>query len=170
MIGNFPASLTHVLASEGAYVNNPHDPGGATNQGVTQHQYDMWRIAHGQPTRSVAQIDPNEVEAFYHSWYWKPVQGDALPSGVDYCVFDCAVNSGPHEAALMLQRAVDVADDGVIGAVTLAAVKAADPRTLIQSFCNERLAFEQTLSTWPYFGRGWSSRVLEVEADAEGMV
>lgn len=169
MNDNFAPSLAHVLRSEGGYVNDALDPGGATNEGVTQHQYDIWRISHGQATRSVKFVDPNEIEAFYRAWYWNAVQGDRLPHGVDYCAFDCAVNSGPHRAAVWLQEAAGVPADGQIGQHTLAAVNAADPRRIINGICTERLTYLESLPTWPHFKNGWSARVVGLEQDARGM-
>jgi lysozyme family protein len=169
MSDNFAPSLTHVLASEGGFVDNPHDPGGATDEGVTQHQYDLWRTAKHLPTRSVRFIDPNEVEAIYRGSYWNAVRGDDLPSGVDYCVFDWSVLGGPHRAIEHLQQAVGVAADGQIGAITLSAVRAADPLRVIHQVCAERLAYLQTRPAWPYFKNGWSNRVNSVEITARGM-
>lgn len=166
---DFPAALAHLLANEGGYCDDPKDPGGETNEGVTQHQYDLWRIAHHQPTQDVRNIDPNEVETMYRNWYWNPVLGDQLPAGVDYCVFDCAVNSGPHQAAKFLQRAVGAADDGYIGPATLSAVRYANPVSVIKQFCQERLAFLQSLPGWPHDGHGWSNRVAAVETTAQAM-
>lgn len=170
MNGNFPASLAHVLASEGGFVDNPHDPGGATDEGVTQHQYDLWRTAKGLSTRSVKFIDPNEVEAIYRGSYWNAVDGDQLPSGVDYCVFDWSVLAGPHRAIEHLQQAVGTTPDGIIGPATLAAVAAADPLRVINGVCAERLAYLKTRPGWRYFGDGWSNRVNSVEITARGMV
>lgn len=169
MMDNFAPSLAHVLASEGGFVNDPHDSGGATNRGVTQAVYDDWRVSHEQARRGVDIIDPNEVEAIYRSLYWNGVQGDLLPSGVDYCAFDGAVNSGPAQASKWVQRAAGVADDGHIGPVTLAAVNAADPRRIVNAICNERLAFLEKLPTWSRFGNGWAHRVATVEMTARGM-
>lgn len=169
MNDNFAPSLAHVLRSEGGFVDDKLDPGGATNEGVTQHQYDLWRIAHKLKTRSVHDIDQNEVEAIYRYWYWNTVAGDDLPYGVDYCVFDCAVNSGPHCASEWLQEAAGAKPDGNVGAKTLAAVSAADPRRIIHGICTERLAFLSRLPAWNHFGRGWSVRVASVEQDARGM-
>ena len=169
MKDNFSPSLSHVLRSEGGYVNDGQDPGGATNCGITQAVYDAWRAAHGQPTRDVRAIDPNEIEAIYRQNYWDAVRGDDLPAGVDYCAFDAAVNSGVHRAAVWLQRAAQVVDDGYMGPVTLAAVHSADPRRIINAICSQRLAFLETLPTWPHFGRGWSVRVAGLEQDARGM-
>ena len=169
MNDNFPASLAHVLASEGGFVDNPHDPGGATDEGVTQHQYDLWRTAKGLPVRSVQMIGPDEVEAIYRGSYWNAVDGDELPSGVDYCVFDWSVLAGPHRAIEHLQQSVGAAVDGIIGPATLAAVTAADPLRVINGVCAERLAYLQTRPAWPYFARGWSNRVASVEITARGM-
>jgi lysozyme family protein len=169
MKDNFAASLSHVLASEGGFSDDPQDPGGATMDGVTQAVYDNWRASHEQSPRPVSVIDPNEVEAIYRSLYWNAVRGDDLPCGVDYCTFDFAVNSGAHQAKLCLQRALDVPVDGVIGPVTLKAVDAADPRRVINGVCSERLAYLRTLKTWRRFGNGWSHRVATVEQVARGM-
>lgn len=166
---NFGSALSHLLVSEGGFVNNPHDPGGATNHGVTQHVYDNFRLARGLSTRSVRFIDDNEVEAIYRTLYWNPVKGDQLPAGVDYCVFDFAVNSGAHHAAEALQHAAGVNPDGAIGSVTLATVNAADPLRLVHLVCAERLAFMKQCKGWPYFHNGWSNRVAEVEQIARGM-
>lgn len=166
---NFTPSMAHVLASEGGFVDNPHDPGGATDEGVTQHQYDLWRTAKGLGTRSVRFIDPNEVEEIYRGSYWNAVHGDELPSGVDYCVFDWSVLAGPHRAIQHLQQAVGAGDDGSLGPLTLAAVKSADPRRVIDAVCAERLAYLKTRPGWPYFRDGWSNRVASVEITARGM-
>lgn len=170
MTDNFVASLAHVLKTEGGFVDNPHDAGGATNAGVTQHQYDLWRTAKRMPTRSVRYIDPNEEEAIYRGSYWNAIDGDLLPAGVDYCVFDWSVLAGPHRAAEHLQQAVGAEVDGSIGTETLAAVNAADPRRVINAVCAERLAYLKTRPGWPFFHNGWSSRVAAVEVTARGMV
>jgi lysozyme family protein len=166
---NFALALGEVLQTEGGYSDDPRDPGGATSHGITQHEYDHWRAEHGESPRDVRQIDPNEIEAIYRSDYWNPIRGDDLPSGVDYCAFDFAVNSSPLRAARFLQRAAGAVPDGVIGPMTLAAVGRADPQRLIEAMCDARLDYLQALPTWPHFGRGWASRVVEVKADAEGM-
>jgi lysozyme family protein len=176
MMDNFAPSLAHVLASEGGKVDNPRDPGGRTNCGITQREYDAWRTRHGQPPRDVWLLDPNEREAIYREDYWNKVSGDLLPHGVDYATFDFAVNSGPHEADVCLQRAIEalqssagVTADGVIGPVTLAALNAADPLRVIHEICAERLAFMQEHCDWADFGNGWSKRVASVEITARGM-
>lgn len=169
MRDNFAPALSHVLANEGGYSNDPQDNGGSTNKGITQATYDHWRRVRNQPLRDVRQIDPNEVEAIYRSLFWNAIHGDDLPAGVDYCTFDYAVNSGPVRAAKALQRAAGVNDDGQIGPVTLAAIAAADPRRLICAICADRLAFMERQPAWGHFGNGWSHRVASVEVAARGM-
>jgi lysozyme family protein len=170
MMDDFAVCLAHVLHVEGGYSDNPRDPGGATNEGITQHVYDNWRLSAGLQTRDVRLLGQAEAEAIYRKLYWNAVRGDQLPAGVDYCVFDFAVNSGAHEASKCLQTAAGVTPDGFIGAVTINAVRAADPRRIINGVCAERLAYMETLRTWPTFHNGWSARVAEVEQVARGMV
>jgi lysozyme family protein len=169
MNSNFPAALAAVLTHEGGYVNHPRDPGGATNKGVTQRVYDDFRVGRGLPPRSVKHIQQAEVEAIYKRQYWDAVKGDELPAGVDYCVFDLAVNSGTNRAARYLQRAVGTTEDGKIGPATLAAVKAAPPGLLIDTICDERMCFLRALSTFAVFGKGWTRRVSDVRDHAKGM-
>lgn len=166
---NFAPSLAAVLIHEGGFVLSQHDPGGATCKGVTQQVYDDWRVSHGEPKRTVRDIDQAEVEALYRANYWDRIRGDDLPKGVDYCVFDFAVNSGVNRAARFLQRAAMVAEDGVIGPATLATVNKAYPTGLVDLICDLRLCFLKSLKTWQFFGRGWGKRVEEVRARAKDM-
>lgn len=167
MRSNFDAALAAVLAHEGGYVNDPQDPGGATNRGVTQAVYDVWRVDHQLPKRSVKHITPAEVMAIYKRRYWDAVKGDQLPSGLDYCLFDFAVNSGPKRAATHLQRVLGVSDDGKIGPQTLEAAERAPTTDLIHAVSNLRQAFLEKQPHFPRFGRGWTRRVAEVEVRAK---
>lgn len=163
------AALDKVLAHEGGYVNDKRDPGGPTNRGITQRVYDAYRRSKGLATRSVQSITSQEVFDIYDRQYWDAVKGDQLPDGVDYVVLDGAVNSGPKQSIIWLQRALGPLyqgrPDGVIGIGTLQAVKACNNHdALIDRICDQRLNFMRHLSTWPHFGRGWSARVKEVRS------
>lgn len=166
---NFARALAAVLVSEGGFVNNPHDPGGATNKGVTQLVYDDWRARLNLPKQSVKLLTDAETEAIYRERYWNAIQGDRLPDGVDYCMFDFAVNSGPTRAAKTLQQVVGVADDGQIGPATLAAVAAQEQHRLIADLCAARMAFLKRLPTFKFFGKGWNRRVAQVQLKAATM-
>jgi lysozyme family protein len=91
------------------------------------------------------------------------IKGDALPPGVDYAVFDAAVNSGPGQGAKWLQRALDTSRvDGVVGDVTITKACERNPAELVGSICDQRMMFLRKLKTWGTFGPGWTRRVNEV--------
>ncbi len=164
---SFGAALARVLRHEGGYSNHPADPGGPTNKGVIQRVYDAYRKGRGVSPRSVKLLEPGELQEIYRRQYWDAVRGDDLPPGLDYCVFDAGVNSGPAQAAKWLQRALGVPDDGQIGAVTIAAARAAaDTAGVIEAVCDRRLAMLRGLKTWPVFGKGWAARIADVRRDA----
>jgi lysozyme family protein len=164
---NLDNALKWVLAHEGGYVNHPKDPGGATNMGVTQRVYDGYRARRGLHKQSVRAITADEVAEIYKRQYWDAVKADDLPAGVDYAVFDYAVNSGPGRAVKDLQREVGATVDGVMGFRTLAAVQQQDPFDLIERLCNRRMRFLRGLRHWGTFGRGWTARVMGVKDGAQ---
>lgn len=167
---NFAAALKLVLRSEGGRVDDPLDPGGRTNEGITQATFNAWLSSHGSQQRDVFTITPDEVSAIYKARYWDAVDADNLPAGLDYALFDFAVNSGPAKAAMTLQGIVGVAEDGKIGPITLAAIAKERPTFLIPKLCAMRLGFLRKLSTWPHFGAGWTNRVNQVDVDAMNMI
>jgi len=162
MIQNFDKALKAVLVHEGGYVFNPKDPGGETNLGCTKA---VWEEHCGHPvdTKTMKALTPADVGPLYKNKYWDKIKGDDLPSGVDYVVFDAAINSGAGRAAKWLQACVGVEPDGGIGPKTLAAVRAFNSEQLIKDYSKRRLSFLSDLSTWETFGRGWAKRVAEVE-------
>lgn len=167
---NFPAALKLVLAHEGGYVNHPADPGGATNLGITIGTAKAYGVdMDGDGDTDIIDIKKLTVEAagkIYAGEYWAKVKGDDLPSGLDYAVFDFAVNSGVSRASEFLQAGVGAGIDGKIGPKTLAIVNSLDAKDLINQICNARLAFLKGLKTWKTFGKGWGSRVEGVRAAA----
>lgn len=167
---NFDASLAKVLVHEGGYSNHPADPGGATMKGVIQRVYDGYRDRNGLARQSVKLLPDKELKDIYRLQYWNAIRGDELPSGIDYCVFDAAVNSGPGQAAKWLQRALGIKADGALGMVTVGAAVKADPKAVIAGTCAHRLAMLKGLRTWATFGKGWGRRVDGVQRDALAMV
>jgi lysozyme family protein len=162
---NFSKAFEHLLRSEGGYSNHPSDPGGATNLGVTQAVWEDW-IDRTVSEENMKALTPAKVAPLYKELYWDRIKGDKLPSGVDYCVFDAAVNSGASRAAKWLQTTVAAVADGAIGEQTLKLVMLINPQMLIDKYSANRLAFLQRLATWPTFGKGWERRVEEVRATA----
>jgi lysozyme family protein len=151
-------------------VDHVRDPGGATNLGITigtakANRLDLDRDGDVDKA-DVRLITPATAAPVYKAKYWDAVRGDELPSGLDYAVFDFAVNSGVSRAAIFLQDLVGVAPDGRIGPLTLKAVAQHKPEDLIRRLCDKRMMFLQRLSTWNTFGKGWTSRVNGVRKEA----
>lgn len=165
---NFEKSLNLVLKVEGGYVDNPKDSGGATNLGCTKKVWEEW-VGHEVTKDDIKALKVSDVAPLYKAKYWDVVKGDLLPTGVDYAVFDFAINSGTGRAAKTLQSVIGVAADGSIGPATLAALETSNIRDVATRICEERLAFLQGLPTYGTFGKGWSRRVAEVEQTAFNM-
>ena len=172
MLSNFDHALDALLEDEGGFVNNPKDPGGMTNLGVTKAAWEEY-VGHPVAEKEMRALTPEIVKPFYKKKYWDRVRGDELQDGLDYCVFDVAVNSGPGRAIKFLQTECGVPADGGFGPTTFAAVSqfTGDAlKTFITGYCQERLKFMQSLPTWPTFGNGWKNRVTKVEKRALEMV
>jgi lysozyme family protein len=168
MTDRFPNCLAFVLKAEGGFNDDPADPGGATNKGVTQRVYDAYRTKNGLPTQSVELIEDGEVSDIYKSEYWEPTSCDQLPAGVDLCVFDFAVNAGDTRSEETLQQALEVTVDGQIGPQTITAAQAADPLALANHMLDLRKAFYQALVVRKpadaKFLNGWLNRVAALRA------
>jgi lysozyme family protein len=165
MKSSYDFAIKNVLLHEGGYTNEKSDPGGPTNWGITI--YDARAYWRPNATANDVRAMPLEVaKKIYREKYWDAVEGDKLPAGVDYAVFDYGVNSGVSRAAKVLQHAVGVQVDGHIGPKTIAATVKTDIPALINVICDERLHFLQGLKIWPVYKNGWSRRVKEVRAAA----
>lgn len=160
MKSNFETCLAKVLEYEGGYVNDPKDPGGETNYGISKRAY---------PNENIKGMTRSRAAVIYRRDYWNKVRGDDLPSGLDLVAFDAAVNSGVSRGAKWLQMALGVPADGVIGNKTLSAAAIAHPTTVINRACDYRMAFLRQLGTWGRFGKGWSNRVESVRAKSLAM-
>ena len=169
MKDNFDQCLALVLKEEGGYVNDPRDPGGRTNHGVTQKVWEDW-VGHPVTEDDMKNLSVQDVAPLYKKNYWDKINGDSLPLGIDYATFDMAVNSGVTRAAKTLQQVCGVGQDGQIGPATIAAAEEANGREVATRICEARMAFLQGLPTWPTFGKGWGGRVSRVENLAFKMV
>ncbi|CAN7311273.1 glycoside hydrolase family 108 protein [Acidovorax delafieldii] len=144
--------VDRVLSHEGGYVNDPNDPGGETKWGISKRSY---------PHLNIKDLTRQDAIAIYQRDFWQRVQGDKLPVPFVFQALDAAVNHGIGNAVRWMQRAAGVADDGVIGPVTLAAVARQEPADLVLLFNAERLEFYAKLQTFDYYGRGWTRRVAK---------
>ena len=169
MLSNWPTSLALMLKSEGGYVNHPSDPGGRTNLGVTQATWENW-IGRQSDESEMRSLTSDKVEPMYRKKFWDAVRGDELPTGIDYLMFDFAVNAGAGRAIKTLQTSIGVTADGAFGPVTMAAVKSFKPVKLIERFSQAKEDFYRSLNTFDVFGKGWLNRVAKVKAEALKMV
>lgn len=162
---NFQRALSLVLKHEGGWSDHPKDPGGATMKGVTLANFR--RYVEPKATKDdLRKITDAQLATVYRRFYWDAVHGAELPDGVDYAVFDFAVNSGPGRAAKHLQAVVGVVQDGRIGPATMKAVRAKMHATVIHELCDSRMAFLKGLKIWPTFKNGWTDRVKAVRSEA----
>jgi lysozyme family protein len=172
MQSNFQKSLQLLLKHEGGFVNHSQDPGGMTNLGVTARVWEEW-VGHPVDEKQMRALTPEDVAPLYKRKYWDACRANELVSGLDYCVFDCAVNSGVGRAVKILQSCVGVNADGGFGSVTMAAVdqfKGESAKTLIREYCDNRLNFLKSLKTFAVFGKGWENRVNSVKSEALEML
>lgn len=166
---SFKNALKLVLVHEGGWADHPRDPGGATMKGVTLAVYRR-HYGENKSKDDLRNISDAEMDKIYRSGYWDKCHCDELPAGVDYVVFDAAVNSGPGRSAKWLQGAVGAKQDGGIGPKTIARVKEqVDTMQMANNICDRRLNFLKSLSNWAIFGKGWGRRVEGVRVAAIAM-
>jgi lysozyme family protein len=166
---NWDKCFDMVIVHEGGYVDNPADPGGATNLGCTKAVWEQY-VGHPVTKDDIKNLTKADVKPLYKKRYWDAIHGDALPSGLDYCIFDCAINSGVNRASKFIQEIVGVSVDGAIGNNTIAAIAQINPITLINEFSDKRQSFLESLKTFATFGKGWTRRVEEVRNKSLDMV
>lgn len=155
-MSKFDQFIERVLSHEGGYVNHPQDPGGETNWGVTKRT----AVANGY-TGSMRAMTRNQAIEIYRKAFWQRYHADKMLDAVAFQFFDACINHGYGNAARMLQRAAGVADDGVIGQISLQAINTFPENDLLLRFNAERILFYTRLKTFGTFGRGWVRRVAE---------
>jgi len=152
-MSNFNRAFEELLGHEGGYVNNPLDPGGETNWGIT---VDVAREHHYKG--DMRDMSPNVAKGIYYSSYWN-VLFEELPYSVAFNIFDAGVNHGVRQSIRFLQRAVGTAPDGAMGRKTLLKALSMEPYQVVLLFNAERLTFYTALHSFKTFGRGWVNRV-----------
>lgn len=145
----FMACIGLIIARiEGGYSNDPQDPGGETNFGISKRSY---------PNLDIAGLTEGQAIDLYYSDFWVPSGCAALNNGLDLWVFDGEINHGPLEAVKLLQGVCGVAQDGKIGPQTIAAANSMpEPEKYLQA----RLAHYQSLPGWAHDGDGWTKRLF----------
>lgn len=153
---NFDDAVKRVLMHEGGYSDHAADPGGKTMYGITE------AVAREVGYRgNMDELPLDLAKRIYKDRYWDAIRADDLPASIRYIMLDAAVNSGPRQAVLWLQRALGVTPDGALGPVTIAHAFA-NERGLASKLLSQRLRFMTNLNTWPSFGRGWARRIADL--------
>ncbi len=166
---NFDLALKMILKHEGGYSNNELDPGGMTNLGVTRKVWEEW-VNRKVSENEMRKLTPKLVAPLYKERYWDAVKADQLPSGIDYLMFDFAINAGASRSAKTAQKVVNVVQDGVIGNKTLEAINKFDLDDFIVKFSLAKEEFYKALPTFKTFGKGWLRRVAEAKSHAGTMI
>lgn len=148
----FDNAFDRLIGHEGGYVNNPKDPGGETNWGISKRSY---------PNLDIKKLTREDARKIYRRDFWDRIKADKLPDGVAFQVFDFAVNSGIETAIRYLQRTVNVADDGYWGPISQAAADKMDESDMIMLLNAERLDFMTRLKNWDTFSKGWARRIAK---------
>jgi len=149
MSANFDLAFDRLIGNEGGYVNNPADPGGETNWGISKRSY---------PNLDIASLTRDDAKQIYLTDFWNKGNFEQLPFALGFQAFDIAVNSGIPEAVKLLQQAAGVTVDGIIGPQTLAALTTQSLPALLMTLAAERLDFWRHLPAWNTFGAGWTGR------------
>jgi lysozyme family protein len=173
MTDGFDSCIAFTLREEGGYVDDPADPGGATNMGITLATYREWSHEPNLGDVQVKDMTPNTARAIYQSLYWTPLRADALPPGVDLSVFDMGINAGIRRSARLLQEALGFTGDevdGAIGPETLAAADRFDARTLVNNLADRQTAYYRSLANFSIFGTGWLRRTKARRDAAVAMI
>jgi len=167
MQNNFKKCLEFVLKSEGGWVNNPKDPGGETNLGVTKKVWEEWV---GHEVKTMKDLTPEDVAPMYQAKYWMACYANQLPVGIDYMAFDAAVNMGPGRAVKLLQECLGCVPDGTIGPRTMQLIDQKKPEDIVDLYSKRKTSFYESLATFATFGKGWLKRVEDVKFNALKMI
>ena len=158
----FDLAFERVVGHEGGFGADPKDRGNWTTGVIGQGELRGTKFgisAMSYPDLDIGKLTVDQAKAIYKRDFWDRAQADQYDAAIAYQLFDIAVNNGNGNAIRMLQRAVNVADDGQIGPMSIAAVKAMSVTDVIMRLNAERLLFITKLSTWSTYGKGWTNRV-----------
>ena len=186
---NFDKALLHILKYEGKFSNIKSDRGGATNQGITLRTLQQYYKETGWgdldkdgdiDINDIILLDtPEEAAPIYKKFFWDVMKLDDFPKGVDFLMFDFGVNSGPKNAKIILQKALnglgaELVEDGIIGSKTMKAIKSISQDTLIRAMLNERDIFYRKIvaqnKSQEIFLKGWLNRIGRLTLDVHDFV
>ena len=176
MLSNWQNSFELVMDSEGGFTTDPDDRGnhmpdgrpGATNLGVTMITWEMY-VERKATIEEMKALTKKDVEPLYKRLFWDRVWGDKMPGGIDYLLFDFAVNAGVGRSVKCLQECVGAHPDGGMGPLTFAATVTHDAADLIDKFSEAKIAYYKSLNN-PTYEKGWLNRVATARVEADAML
>lgn len=150
----FDQAFASIAAIEGGFSDRDKqaDPGGATKYGVTERVARAWGYK-----GDMRDLPLDTARSIAKTEYWDRYQCDQFDPRIAYQVFDAAYNGG--YPVKWLQECVGATPDGIIGAKTIAAVRAADVWKTIALFNAKRIGYLTGLNNWPQNARGWANRI-----------
>lgn len=167
-VANFDLFLPILLRFEGGYVDDPTDPGGETNKGVTMATFRQWshELLGIEPTsQNLRALTDPQAGIIYRALYWDKMKGDSFQSqDLANIVCDFYVNAGTH-ATLLLQRVLNsmgahLLEDGGIGPASIQALNSVDQVAVYRRYKQGRIDYYQSLGQkFPQFLTGWLNRV-----------
>jgi lysozyme family protein len=146
----FDMAFDRLIGHEGGYVNNPNDPGGETNWGISKRSY---------PHLNIKDLTREDAKEIYREDFWD-ILGN-VHSAIKFQAFDFAVNSGVQTAIRKLQLAIGVADDGIFGKKSYEKISSMDLNDVIMRFAGVRLDYMTRLKNWPDASKGWARRIAQ---------
>lgn len=149
-------AMKWIFEMEGGYVNDPDDPGGETRWGISKRSY---------PNEDIKNLTPERAEQIYKKDYWEPCHCDELPEKWAFAIFDCAVNQGISKAKRMMQMALNVVVDGILGPKTIKAAHEANEEQLIKFLLDRAQDYYWLTEKRPNmkkFLRGWIKRLFHL--------
>lgn len=160
---------TFILKWEGGFVNDPLDKGGATNKGIT---IGTFRQFYGKDA-TVEQLKRITNEQWLHVFkagYWDRWQADRITNqAVANILVDWVWASGVNGIKIP-QRVLGVADDGIVGEKTIAALNAQNPAEFFSKIHTERIKFVDDIvrrnPTQARFIKGWKNRINDIKFTA----
>ena len=167
---DFDSALKVVLKWEGGLVDDPDDPGGVTNHGISIRFAGSIGLdidGDGKTTRAdIVDLTEEDAREIYQREFWMRLRCGSMPRELALCVFDCAVNQGTGAAARLLQRAACVKVDGIVGPKTIQACWERDTYEILLDFMARRAKRYADTRGVEKYGRGWYRRLFDVHRHA----
>ena len=158
-MADFDKAITIVLKHEGGYVNNPKDPGGETNFGISKRSY---------PQVDIKNLTPEQASEIYKRDWWDKYRFNKIYNDdIASKLFDLSVNVGNRQAVTIVQRALKaigrvINEDGIIGKNTIANINNSAADLLLACIKCEAAGFYRVLvaknPTNSIFLNGWLTR------------